>query len=156
MVLSLERHIGFASAPVPGPTAPSPGASWRVHGRHDAPVGSPDAPGAFQAQAIVESFREEFEEYHSLVEGRVVAIHDLFNAIGTPRPPSPRPIPFALPSTLSGLENVQPRRFLSAVGEEISPVAVVTHPGVGSRDWGKGARWGASAGRAGYKRAVGG
>ena len=47
-----------------------------------------DAPGAFPAQAIVESFREEFEEYHALVEGRVVAIHDLFNAIGTP-PPAP-------------------------------------------------------------------
>jgi hypothetical protein len=30
----------------------------------------------------VESFKDQFEEYHALVEGRVVAIHDLFNSIG--------------------------------------------------------------------------
>jgi hypothetical protein len=35
-----------------------------------------------QADAIVEAFREPIVEFHKLVGGRLIAIHDLFNTIG--------------------------------------------------------------------------
>eukprot|EP00960_Hanusia_phi_P053518 762129-Hanusia_phi.AAC.1 len=47
----------------------------------------------YQAKTIVEKFRKDLEEYHGLVGGRLVAIHDMLNSIAMThgKPPLPPP-----------------------------------------------------------------
>ena len=48
-------------------------------------------PATQQGIAIVTAFKAELDEFHGLVDGRVVAIHDMLNTIGTHYPPPPCP-----------------------------------------------------------------
>ena len=54
-------------------------------------------PATQQGIAIVTAFKAELDEFHGLVDGRVVAIHDMLNTIGTHYPPPSYP-PLCLPA----------------------------------------------------------